>query len=214
MSASNTIQTPTYNTRSKADIVLDAARTVFLSYGFSDATTDMIQKKAGVSKSTVYAHYKNKEALFIAVIESECKNYAKQIRKIQFSPGKLKETLTAMAHEYLNVVLSPTALSLHKIIISEGTRFPSLANTFYNEGPQVIISIVSEILNNAKKRQEVTFTEITLNEAAKVFIHLVRSEPQLSNLMHPNTPPTKDEINRWVVVSVNSFLLAFEKNNA
>src|SRR3546814_9810578 len=41
----------------KALTVLRAARTVFLTHGFSAATTDMIQREAGVSKSTVYAHY-------------------------------------------------------------------------------------------------------------------------------------------------------------
>ena len=212
MSTSSTTQTRTHQVKSKADIVLDAARTVFLSYGFSDSTTDMIQKTAGVSKSTVYAHYKNKEALFIAVIESECKNYAKQIRRIQFNPGKLKETLIVLAHEYLNVLLSPTALSLHRIIISEGTRFPSLANTFYTEGPRAIISIISELLDNANKKQEIMLRDVTIDEAAKVFIHLVRSEPQLSHLMHPDTPPTQEEIERWVTIAVNTFLLAFGKN--
>src|SRR3546814_6513872 len=40
----------------KALTVLRAARNVFLTHGFSAATTDMIQREAGVSKSTVYAH--------------------------------------------------------------------------------------------------------------------------------------------------------------
>jgi len=208
---SNIPKVTTYSVKSKADVVLDAARIVFLTYGFSDATTDMIQKKAGVSKSTVYSHYKNKEALFIAVIEFECKNYAEQIRSIKFKPNKLRENLIALANEYLNIILSPTALSLHRIIIAEATRFSSLAETFYTEGPKAIISIISELLDNANKKQEITLTDITLNEAAKVFIHLVRSEPQLSNLMHPNSPPTPEEVNRWVIISVNSFLLAFKK---
>lgn len=204
--------TSKHSLKSKADVVLDAARMVFLTYGFSDATTDMIQKTAGVSKSTVYSHYKNKEALFIAVIEFECKNYAEQIRAIKFNPGKLRETLIALANEYLDILLSPTALSLHRIIIAEATRFPSLANTFYTEGPKAIISIVSELLDNANKKQEIKLGDVTLDEAAKVFIHLVRSEPQLSNLMHPDTPPTSEEVERWVTIAVNTFLLAFGKN--
>jgi hypothetical protein len=32
---------------------------VFLAHGFSAAATDMVQREAGVSKSTVYAHYAN-----------------------------------------------------------------------------------------------------------------------------------------------------------
>jgi len=197
---------------SKADVVLQAARTVFLSDGFSGATTDMIQKTAGVSKSTVYSHYKNKEALFIAVIEFECKNYAQQIRAIKFNPGKLKETLITLANEFLNIVLSPTALSLHRIIIAEATRFSSLADTFFTEGPKMMISIISELLDDANKKQEIQLGDVTADEASKIFIHLLRSEPQLSNLMAPNNPPTQESIDRWLTISVNTFLLAFGKD--
>ncbi|WP_042860663.1 TetR/AcrR family transcriptional regulator [Dickeya sp. NCPPB 3274] len=54
--------------RPKAWKVLEAARKIFLTYGFSAATTDMSQRKAHVFKSTVYAHYQNKEPLFIAML--------------------------------------------------------------------------------------------------------------------------------------------------
>lgn len=90
----------------KALTVLRAARNIFLTHGFSAATTDMIQREAGVSKSTVYAHYANKEALFTAVIEAECAAFTNTVHGIEFRPGKLKETLTMLARAYLNIVLS------------------------------------------------------------------------------------------------------------
>ncbi|KOQ92535.1 TetR/AcrR family transcriptional regulator, partial [Pluralibacter gergoviae] len=56
----------------KAQKVLAGAKSIFLARGYSAATTDMIQQAAGVSKSTVYAYYPNKEALFTAVVEQQC----------------------------------------------------------------------------------------------------------------------------------------------
>src|SRR3546814_3177216 len=53
-----------------------------------------------VSKSTVYAHYANKEALFTAVIEAECAAFTKTVHGIEFHPGKLRETLTLLAKAY------------------------------------------------------------------------------------------------------------------
>ena len=58
-------------TMSKKDRVAIAATDVFLTHGFSAATTDMIQQAAGVSKATVYASWSSKEALFSAVIEQQ-----------------------------------------------------------------------------------------------------------------------------------------------
>ncbi len=61
---------PAAPSNQKARTILQAARKVFLEHGFSAATTDMIQQQAGVSNSTVYAHYPTKEKLFIAVVEA------------------------------------------------------------------------------------------------------------------------------------------------
>jgi TetR/AcrR family transcriptional regulator, mexJK operon transcriptional repressor len=193
----------------KAYIVLRAARTIFLTHGFSSATTDMIQREAAVSKSTVYAHYANKEALFIAVVEAECKAFAESVRAIKFYPGKLKETLTALARTYLEIVLSPSGLALHRIIVSEGSRFPALGGTFYMAGPSVITSMVADHLASAAASSEVDVGDLEFEEAARVFINMVRSEPQLFSLTHPDSPSTRQQIERWVSVVVQTFIRAY-----
>src|SRR3546814_2104238 len=112
-----TAPTPSSNElNAKALTVLRAARNVFLTHGFSAATTDMIQREAGVSKSTVYAHYANKEALFTAVIEADCAAFTNTVQGIKFRPGKLRETLTLLARAYLNIVLSPGGLAIFRAI--------------------------------------------------------------------------------------------------
>jgi Transcriptional regulator len=77
----------------KAYTVLRAARKIFLTYGFSGATTDMIQREAAVSKSTVYAHYANKEALFIAVVEAECRIFDGNNQRDTIFAGEIKRNL-------------------------------------------------------------------------------------------------------------------------
>ncbi|MDR0577879.1 MAG: TetR/AcrR family transcriptional regulator, partial [Candidatus Accumulibacter sp.] len=74
--------------------VLEAAISVFLAHGFSAATTDMIQREAGVSKATMYACFPNKEALFAAAIEHQCATMTAMIEAIRLSPGDIARTLT------------------------------------------------------------------------------------------------------------------------
>lgn len=193
----------------KAYTVLRAARKIFLMYGFSSATTDMIQREAAVSKSTVYAHYANKEALFVAVVEAECQAFAESVRAIKFCPGQLKETLTTLARTYLGIVLSPSGLALHRIIVSESPRFPALGGTFYMAGPSVITSMIADHLASAVASSEVDLGGLEFDEAARVFINMVRSEPQLIFLTHPESPPTKEQIERWVAVVVETFMRAY-----
>lgn len=193
----------------KALTVLLAARNVFLTHGFSAATTDMIQQEAGVSKSTVYAHYANKEALFTAVIEAECASFTNTVHGIKFRPGKLRETLTMLARAYLDIVLSPGGLAVFRVVIAEGPRFPKLAREFYLAGPQVMTMMVSEQLTSAAASGEVDLGEIGRDIAASLFISLVRGEPQLQCLTHPDAAPSSVQIDQWANSAVVTFMRAY-----
>src|SRR3546814_17294696 len=98
----------------------------------------MIQREAGVSKSTVYAHYANKEALFVAVIEAECAALTNTVRGIGFRPGKLRETLTMLARASLDIVLSPGGRAVFRVVFAEGPRFPQTARPAYLPGHPVV----------------------------------------------------------------------------
>lgn len=193
----------------KALQILQAARRVFLTHGFSAATTDMIQQEAGVSKSTVYAHFPNKEALFTAVIEAECTAFTDTVRDIKFKHGKLRETLTILARTYLDIVLSPAGLAVFRVVIAEGVRFPNLARAFYLAGPQVMITMIAEQLASAVASGEVDLNELGCETAASLFINLVRSEPQFQCLTHPNAAPSAIQVDQWVNIAVTTFMRAY-----
>ena len=195
----------------KANTVLQAARTIFLTYGFAGATTDMIQREAGVSKSTVYAHFTNKETLFSEVVKAECLSTSNHIRSIQFIPGKIKETLHDVADAYLQIVLSKSGASLARIVIAEVERFPCLGKTFYEAGPKPCILLVAQLLSLAHDAGDIELGTLTPEEAARVFVGAVRSEPQLHYLTHPNEKPTKVQREQWSGLVVETFMRAYGK---
>jgi len=197
----------------KAQTVLAAARTVFLTHGFSAATTDMIQQEAGVSKSTVYAHYATKEALFIDVIETECASFMETVQHIRFRPGGLRETLSRMARAYLKIVLSPTGLALFRVVIAEAGRFPQLAATFYEVGPRIMNGKVAELFSHAVASGELRLGEVDTATAAGMFVGLVRGEAQLQCLTHIDAAPTQRQLERWVNTAVTTFLRAYGAND-
>src|SRR3546814_7083637 len=95
-----------------------------------------------------------------------------------------------LAKAYLDIVLSPGGLALFRVVIAEGQRFPRLARTFYLAGPQVMTTMVAEQLANAAASGEVDLGEIGRETAANLFINLVRGEPQLQCLTHPDAAPS------------------------
>ncbi len=198
----------------KARLVLAGARTVFLANGFSAATTDMIQQAAGVSKSTVYSHYPNKEALFVAVIEAECELFLKTVRKHKFPEKRLADILHAIARTYLELVLSPDGLALYRTVVSEAPRFPELGRRFYLAGPGAMNSAVAETLEAAECRGEVDLGGIGRDFAAALFVNMVRGDAQMQCLTHPDSPASAVQRDQWAKDAVTAFLRAFQKNAA
>ncbi|AXV83858.1 TetR/AcrR family transcriptional regulator [Ralstonia solanacearum] len=189
--------------------VLKAATAVFLAHGFSAATTDMIQRKASVSKATMYACFPNKEAMFAAVIEQECATMAATIQAIQAAPGDIAKTLTDIGLSYLTFVVSPTALALYRVVVAEAPRFPDLARRFYLAGPKVVTSMVAARLKEAAQDGEIDIQSVGVDAAATLFISLVRTEGQLESLTHPDAQPSAAQLDHWVQLAVTTFMAAF-----
>ncbi|MGU7776356.1 TetR/AcrR family transcriptional regulator C-terminal domain-containing protein [Burkholderia sp. MR1-5-21] len=189
--------------------VLNAATTVFLAEGFSAATTDMIQREAGVSKATMYTCFSNKEAMFAAVIERECAVMSGAVRAIRAAPGNVARTLTDIGTSYLKIILPPPALSLFRVVAAEAPRFPNLGRQFYLAGPSVIASVVSEQLTGAAQAGEIDIQSVGIHAAAAQFISLLRGEALLECLMHPDSQPSAAQVDHWVRQAVTTFLGAF-----
>jgi len=136
------------------------------------------------------------------------------VRRIEFRPGKLRETLTALARAYLDIVLSPAGLSLFRVVIAEAPRFPNLARTFYLAGPQVIATMVADCLGSAVTSGEADLSELGRDAAARLFINLVRSEPQLQCLTHPDAVPSAAQIHQWTSQAVTTFMRAYGRDDS
>ncbi|MCL2894474.1 TetR/AcrR family transcriptional regulator [Brenneria tiliae] len=193
----------------KISVVLNAAASVFLTHGFSAATTDMIQREAGVSKKTLYACFPGKEAMFMAVIERQCALMASTVSAIQPAPGNLAKTLTDIGRAYLDIVLSDTGVALFRVVVAESPRFPMAGRHFYLSGPKVVTAMVAEQLSAASQAGDINIHDIGAETAAALFIGMVRSEGQLDCLLHPGTRPSPGQLDRWVKLAVDTFIGRF-----
>ena len=51
------------------DGIIQAAYAEFLAYGFQKASLHKIAEKAGVTTGAIYTRYKNKDALFVSLLQ-------------------------------------------------------------------------------------------------------------------------------------------------
>ncbi len=138
---------------SKAECILAAAKQEFLASGFGAVSMDTIAREAGVSKATVYAHFAGKEELFGAVIGRECERRFAGLQVGELDPADVRGSLTILARRFLDLLLSPEAIALHRIILAEVTRFPALGEVFWHAGPERNLSQIEALSDERRCRR-------------------------------------------------------------
>jgi AcrR family transcriptional regulator len=197
-------------TLGKAESILAAAKRAFLAAGFGAVSMDTIAREAGVSKATVYAHFGSKEELFGAVIERECERYFDRFSSGELDPRDVRASLSILGRRFLELILSPDAIALHRIILGEVTRFPMLGGVFWRAGPERERVQIEGFLRRAAAAGALTLTDPRL--AAEQFVSLVRADVQLRQLLRLRAEPSDLEIEVVVEGAVSTFIRAFQRS--
>jgi TetR/AcrR family transcriptional regulator, mexJK operon transcriptional repressor len=199
-------------TNSKAESILAAAKRSFLAAGFGAVSMDTIAREAGVSKATVYAHFAGKEELFGAVIDRECERYFARFSAGELDPRDVRASLTVLGRRFLELLLSPDGIALHRIILGEVTRFPGLGQVFWHAGPERQRVQIEAFLKSAVASGTLALADTRL--AAEQFVSLVRGDVQLRHLLRLETDADRRGMSDAVEGAVATFLHAFESRPA
>lgn len=123
--------------------ILAAAEEEFLRNGFLGTSMDAVAERAGVSKQTVYAHFRSKEALFIEIVEALTGPAAHALREDveePFDDRPVAAFLLELAIDQLTVVMTPRLMRLRRMVIGEVERFPDLGRALFENGPRKSIN--------------------------------------------------------------------------
>ena len=194
------------NKQQKTQAIIKAACHYFLQYGYNGATTDLIQKKAGVSKATLYNHFPTKESLFASVVNTQCKHFIEQVRTIGLPDTHFSESLFRIGEAYLTLLLAPENQALFRAVVAEAPRFPGLAKTFYDAGPASILPVIAEAVNRALQKHELADNGCEPLRLATDFITVLRGKSQMYCLLHPDFIPDQNTIAEWVSEAVDIVL--------
>jgi AcrR family transcriptional regulator len=104
--------------------ILWAAKDVFLEMGFERASMDVVAARAETSKRSLYAHFENKEKLFLAVIDLVRGLFLNRLRMPGDYSDKPAEALVMFCGRYLEVLLYQSSVQMSRVSMAETTRFP------------------------------------------------------------------------------------------
>ncbi len=184
--------------------ILEAAGAVFFDQGYAATSIDAIIERLGGSKRNIYNEFGSKEGLFTALVEANANSILAGLAIAVTDHHDVRETLLDFGRRLMRIYLSPGLLGVYRTIISEGLRFPKLAQDFYDKGPARASAHLREVLEKAKRRGELDIEDCAA--AADHFAGMLRDNLYLRVVLGISPPPTAKEIESSVTSAVDIFL--------
>ena len=154
--------------------ILWAARDVFLESGYDRASMDVVASRAKTTKRTLYAHFANKEALFLAVFDFLKGFFLSRLGTPDDFSKKPDEALVLFCGRFLEKLLWAGAIRMCRVCVAEAERFP-------DGSAQYCYAIFTEVETRlaAYLRLNFAFSPRTSSEAAQKL---------LGQVLHPRFP--------------------------
>jgi AcrR family transcriptional regulator len=134
--------------------ILDAALEEFTARGYEAARLDDVAKRAGVAKGTIYLYFADKEALFQDLVRSivhPVLGTLEHLREVDIPARMLVE---GMLNTFVREILGTRRKDIVRLIFTEGTRFPAIAEFYHREVIARVLAIIRPILKRAAERGE------------------------------------------------------------
>ena len=160
--------------------ILASAGELFLTSGFSGCSMEMVAKQSGVSKQTVYSHFNNKEALFLAVIEDKCAEYQLDDRHLVTADSSLTQVLRERGLQIIKLLHDDQVIAIYRVIIGEVNSNPRVAELFYQAGPKHSLEYLAKCFLSFAKQP---ITEEFAHKCAVTFFSLLKSEFHIKSIL-------------------------------
>lgn len=191
--------------------VIAAAAELFLSGGYARTSMDAITALAGVSKQTIYAHFGDKESLFLAVI-ADRRARAGDERRLEENPllegEDLHAGLVAFGEWHLITVLDPQLAALRRMLIGELTHQPRLRELWNIGGPTQLRAQLAAELHERTEALDIPSLDLAVSQLLALLSHEANMLTMYG--LTPLEPPTRRRI---ATQAADLFLRAYSRSS-
>ncbi|MBN8919787.1 MAG: TetR family transcriptional regulator, partial [Rhizobiales bacterium] len=113
--------------------ILDAALDAFSAKGFAATRLDDVARGAGVAKGTIYVHFRDKETLFEELVRAYLGPLVGTLTASQPTGLSPRAFARAIVDVFVREVLGTRRKDVLRLVLTEGARFPELAQIYYRE---------------------------------------------------------------------------------
>lgn len=122
-------------TTERRQMILDAAKTVFLERGYTASSMSEVAVRAGGSKQTLYGYFSTKDELFAAAMVQKGEALIDPLYENLHADQHLPSALSRFAIGFLRFAVTPEFLAFRRIVYGEGAK-SNLGQLFFENGPK------------------------------------------------------------------------------
>lgn len=161
--------TPERRRQQTREHLLAAAAQVFADRGFHGASLDAVAAAAGFSKGAVYSNFRNKEDLFLALLEA---SFSREMESLQATLAASDVPADARLGDFLPLILDPSVQPLPPetwaVLYMEFALFAMrnpVARQKLAELDEANIAAVAELIDHERRREGLDPLDSTTNTA-------------------------------------------------
>lgn len=157
----------------KRAAILEAGKRLFPRLGFDGTSMDAVAAEAGVSKLTVYNHFRDKDTLFQEVCRAKCEQQLPQAIFAINPRWPLRRQLVEIGLAFFGLIMSDEAIALHRMMTAQ--RDPKLARLFWEAGPERAKAMLRQFLQAEVAEGALDIDDV--QRAGSHFFCLLKGEP-------------------------------------
>jgi len=184
--------------------ILQAAAEVFFEQGYAATSIDAVIDRIGGSKRNIYNEFGSKEGLFTALVTASADEALTALDVEKTDGQKIEDTLLEVGRRLVSIYMSPNLIGVYRTIVTAASRFPDLAEAFYEKGPGRSAARLAEVLEDACARGEIHIDDCQM--AANHFVGMLRGNLHLQVVLGLRVSPRPEEVDTLVRSAVDILL--------
>ncbi|HLN24976.1 MAG TPA: TetR/AcrR family transcriptional regulator [Patescibacteria group bacterium] len=184
--------------------MLQAATELFMEKGFERTKLSDVLERSKGSRATLYEFFGGKEGLLKAMMEQSSIRLWKAIDPVEVEGQPVAEALYLIGLRFVQAVLHPDAISVSRVLASEGHRFPEIVKFFNDTGPVRMSGRLADYLTRTSQAGGLNIQDA--QRATQIFFGMICGGFHYQQLISAETAIPMEEIEQHVRYAVRIFL--------
>jgi AcrR family transcriptional regulator len=185
-------------------VILEAAAAEFLAVGYARGGMAAIARRAGVSTKTLYRLIPTKSELFRQVIRRRIGVFVLAMDAMEAGADDVAVGLERLLTAFATLTLGPEPVAMLHLVLAEGSRFPELSRTFYQDAVHRTHHLMAEWLERQCQQNLIRIDDPSL--AAEMLRGMMIMEPQRAAMLGQAKLPDATQIATRAKACVKLFL--------